>query len=62
MAAADPASRRRATTATAEQPSSLAVVPTEDADATAAAPAQAGTATPSRATKSAARTAKAGPR
>ncbi|HEY2190787.1 MAG TPA: RNA polymerase sigma factor [Actinomycetospora sp.] len=56
MAAADSASRRRATTATAEQPSSLAVVTTEDADA----PATAKTATKSRATKSAARPAKSG--
>ncbi|MDT7744101.1 MAG: polymerase primary sigma factor, partial [Actinomycetota bacterium] len=45
MAAADSASRRRASTATAEQPSGLAVVGTEDAEAPA--PAQAKTATKS---------------
>ncbi len=60
MAAADSASRRRATTATAEQPSSLAVVPSEDADAAAAAPAPAKTATKSRATKTGGRAAKSG--
>ncbi|MCD2196850.1 RNA polymerase sigma factor [Actinomycetospora endophytica] len=51
MAAADSASRRSATTATAEQPSALAVV-TEDADAPAAAPARAKSGTKSRAAKS----------
>ncbi len=60
MAAADSASRRRASTATAEQPSGLAVVTTEDADAPATAPAQAKTATKSRSTKSGSRTAKPG--
>jgi RNA polymerase primary sigma factor len=50
VAAADSASRRRASTATAEQPSALAVV-TEDADAPAAAPARAKSGTKSRSTK-----------
>ena len=58
MAAADSASRRRASTATAEQPSGLAVVGTEDAEAPS--PAQATTATPSRSTKTGGRTAKSG--
>ncbi len=58
MAAADSASRRRASTATAEQPSGLAVVGTEDAEAPS--PAQATTAAPSRSTKSGGRTAKSG--
>ena len=60
MAAADSASRRRASTATAEQPSGLAVVSTEDADAPTTAPAEAKTAAPSRSTKSGGRAAKAG--
>ncbi len=58
MAAADSASRRRASTATAEQPSGLAVVSPEDAEAPA--PAQAKTAAPSRSAKSGARAAKGG--
>jgi RNA polymerase primary sigma factor len=56
VAAADSASRRRASTATAEQPSGLAVVSTEDAEA----PTTAKTATPSRSTKAGARAAKSG--
>jgi RNA polymerase primary sigma factor len=58
VAAADSASRRRASTATAEQPSGLAVVSTEDADAPTTAPAQAKTAAPSRSAKSGGRAAK----
>jgi RNA polymerase primary sigma factor len=60
VAAADSASRRRASTATAEQPSGLAVVSTEDADAPTTATAQAKTATPSRSAKSGARAPKSG--